>query len=243
MKMINKPLCALGLIALAAGLSVPACNSTPPRAEPPPPKVMVAKPVVRPLADFDQYNGWLAAVDNVEVRARVRGHINKVHFTDGDLVKKGQLLFELDPRPFQSDIDRATEQVKIYEAQLVAASKEEARLTELVKKGGASQSQVDAAVAQTKSLEAQVESSKQEVIRRGYDLEYSRITAPIDGRIGRAQLTAGNLVNAGGSDPVLTTIVSVDPINIYFDVDERSLLKYMRQRDKSQTAPGNVSQR
>jgi RND family efflux transporter MFP subunit len=222
-----------GAVIAAAGMwsIVPfGCNSTAPRVEPPPPKVSVARPEVRQLVDYDEYNGWLQPVASVEVRARVRGHIDKVLFVDGDMVKKGQLLFELDPRPFQTDINRADQQVAIFQAQYGAASKEEVRLKDLVKKGGASQSQVDSAEAQTKSLEAQIEAAKQEVIAKKQDLDYSRITAPIDGRIGRALLTVGNLVNAGGSDPVLPTIVSVDPMNVYFDVDERSLQRYAKAR-------------
>jgi RND family efflux transporter MFP subunit len=118
----------------------------------------------------------------------------------------------------------------------VAATKEEKRLKELVGKGGASQSQVDAAEAQSKSLEAQILATKQEVVRKSLDLEYSRITAPIDGRIGRAMLTAGNLVNAGGTDPVLATIVSVDPVYVYFDIDERALQRYMNARGATRKA-------
>jgi RND family efflux transporter MFP subunit len=215
------------------------CDSAPARAEPPPPKVTVAKPEVRQVVDSDQYNGWLRAAETVDIRARVRGHLDKIHFTDGDLVKKGQLLFELDPRPFQAEIERAKDQVKIYDAQQVAAAKEDARLKELVKKGGASQSQVDAAEAETLSLAAQIEASKQEVTRKELDLEYSKITAPIAGRIGRAMMTAGNLVNAGGSDPVLATIVSVDPIYLYFDVDERSLQRYANSRGAA-TRPASL---
>jgi multidrug efflux system membrane fusion protein len=227
-------LLACGLVVgAAAGLTQPGCEKAQPRAEPPPPKVTVAKPEVRQVVDADQYNGWLRSVDTVDVRSRVRGHLDKVHFVDGDLVKKGQLLLELDPRPIQADIDRAKDQVKIYDAQFVAASKEEARLKELVTKGGASQSQVDSAEAQSKSLEAQIEAGKQEVVRKSLDLEYSRITSPIGGRIGRVMLSAGNLVNAGGSDPVLATIVSVDPIQVYFDVDERSLQRYVKARADS----------
>ena len=233
---IIKPLCA---VVMTATLGLTGCGSPPPRAEPPPPKVSVAKPEMRPLVDFDSYNGWLEPVETVEIRARVRGHLEKIHFTDGDMVKKGQLLFEIDPRPIQSDIDRAKDQVKIYEAQFVAASKEDARLKELVKKGGASQSQVDSAEATAASLEAQIQASKQEVTRKSYDLEYSRITAPIAGRIGRALLSVGNLINAGGSDPMLTTIVSVDPINVYFDVDERSLQRYVKSRSGT-TRPANI---
>src|SRR6185437_8191676 len=238
MKVI-KLLIRCGLVALASAFTQGGCGTAPARVEPPPPKVSVGKPEVRQIVDYDKYNGWLQPEQTVEVRARVRGHLDKIHFKDGDMVTKGQLLFELDPRPFQSDIDRAKDQVKIYEAQATAAVKEEARLKDLVKKGGASQSQVDAAEAESKSLEAQIQATKQEVLRKGLDLEYSRITAPISGRIGRAMLTEGNLVNAGGSDPVLTTIVSVDPIYVYFDVDERSLQRY-EKGNASSTRPASL---
>jgi RND family efflux transporter MFP subunit len=234
---------AIGPLKLLLGVSAAAvmaaaqagCDKAPAAVETPPPKVNVAKPEIRAVVDFDRYNGWLQPVETVEVRARVRGHLDKIHFTDGDMVKKDQLLFELDPRPLQADVDRAKDQVKVYAAQWTAASKEEARLKELVAKGGASRSQVDAAEAQTGSLEAQIEATKQEVRRKELDVEYSRVVAPIAGRIGRALMTTGNLVNAGGSDPVLTTIVSVDPIYVYFDVDERSLQRYFKARDKSGT--------
>jgi RND family efflux transporter MFP subunit len=156
------------------------------------------------------------------------------------MVEKGQLLFELDPRTFQAEIGRAADQVKIFEAQLVAAQKEEARFKELVGKGGASQSQVDQAEAETKSLEAQIAGEKEEVKRKALDLEYSRVTSPIAGRIGRAMLSVGNLVNASGAEDVLTTVVSVDPIYVYFSVDERSLQRYMTRRPTSQTQPANV---
>lgn len=234
------PLCGL-LAGVVLMLTQAGCDKAAARAEPPPPKVTVARPEMRQVTDSDQYNGWVKPVETVDVRARVRGHLQKVHFLDGDLVQKDQLLFELDPRPFQAEIDRSQDQVKIYEAQQAAAAKEEARLKELIKKGGASQSQVDAAEAQTKSLEAQIDATKQEVTRKALDLEYSRITAPIAGRISRAMMTAGNLVNAGGTDPVLTTIVSVDPVYVYFNIDERSLQRYARSRENSVTTrPASV---
>jgi len=234
-------LLACGLVVAATlGVTQPGCDKPAQRAEPPPPKVNVAKPEMREAVDADEYNGWLRSVETVDIRSRVRGHLDKVHFVDGDLVKKGQLLFELDPRPIQADIDRSKDQVKIYQAQQVAAQKEEARLKDLVTKGGASQSQVESAEAESQSLEAQIEAGRQEVVRKSLDLEYSRITAPIDGRIGRAMLSAGNLVNAGGSDPVLATIVSVDPINVYFDVDERSLQRYIKARGELAERPASV---
>jgi RND family efflux transporter MFP subunit len=232
----------IGLAGLLAGVA--GCEKAPAHVEPPPPKVTVMHPEIREMIDYDQYNGWLDAVETVEVRARVRGHIEKVHFTDGTLVKKGDLLFELDPRPFESEIGRQRDQKDIYQSQLIAAQKEEARLKELLGRGGASQSQVDKAEADAKSLEAQLKANDQEIKRRELDLEYSRITAPISGRISRAMLTEGNLVNAGGTDPVLTTIVSVDPVYIYFTVDERALQRYQKQRVQGgqTTRPSSVKE-
>src|SRR5687767_7430797 len=231
---------ACAMFASMSVLTLPGCDSAPPRTEPPPPRVSVGRPEVRQIVDFDQYNGWLQSAETVDIRSRVRGHLDKIHFTDGDLVEKGQLLFELDPRPIQAEIDRSSDQVKIYQAQWGGAAKEEGRVKGLVGKGGASRSQGDTAEANTKSFEAQIEATKQEVKRKSLGLEYSRITAPVSGRIGRAMLSAGNLVNAGGSDPVLATIVSIDPIHVYFNVDERSLQRYGRSRGESTTRPASV---
>jgi multidrug efflux system membrane fusion protein len=199
------------------------------------------------MVEYDNYNGWIDAAQTVEVRARVRGHIHKVHFTDGQFVKKGDLLFELDPRPFQADVDREKDHKGIYQAQFVAAQKDEARLKELLGRGGASQSQVDKAEADALSLQAQMKAADQEILRKSLDLEYSRNTAPIDGRCGRAMLTEGNLVNAGGSDPILTTIVSVDPTYLYFNVDERALQRYrnvrnLESKDAGQDQPRSLKE-
>lgn len=215
------------LIAMAASTG---CEKAVARSEPPPPKVTVESPQTREIVAYDDYNGWIEAPASVEVRSRVRGHINKVHFTDGNVVEKDQLLFELDPRPFQQEIDRSLEQVKIYESQLAVALVEEKRIKEMQRTNVASQLEVESTFAKARSLEAQVESQKREVERDRLELEYSRITAPIAGRIGRAMLDEGNLVNAGGSDPLLTTIVAVDPVEIYFSVDERALQRYQKMR-------------
>ena len=231
-------------IACLVLLAAMGCEKEQTRTAPPPPKVSVAHPVVREMIDYDNYNGWLDAVEKVEVRARVRGYIHKVHFTDGQLVKKDDLLFELDPRPFQAEVDQKSEQKKIYQAQQVAAQKEETRLKDLLGRGGASQSQVDKAEADTLSLNAQIDAAEQEIVTAKLNMEFSKITAPIGGRISRAELTVGNLVNAGGSDPLLTTIVSVDPIYIYFPVDERALQRYQaeRRRQGRTTRPSNLKE-
>jgi RND family efflux transporter MFP subunit len=230
---------ALGLLIAGAGCGE---HSAGPPAEAP--KVTVQHPEVRAIRDYDEYNGWLDPAETVEVRARVRGHIHKVLFKDGAVVPKDAPLFELDPRPFEVEIAQAQEKLKVFEAQKEAADKEEARLRELLSKGGASKRQVEKAEADVKSFDAQIAATKEEVKRRKLDLEdYARIRAPIAGRTSRALLTVGNLVNAGGSDPVLTTIVSIDPIYVYFYIDERSLQRYQKSRqdkEKGGKAPESV---
>lgn len=225
-----------GLWIVSILAATPGCSPTPPVTELPPPKVTVQPPEVRELVDYDEYNGWLAAKETVEVRARVRGHIQQVHFQDGDLVKKGQLLFELDPRPFQVSIDETLAQARSLEAQQLAAEKDVARNRELAKKGAVSVQELEKSEADAASYTARIEATRQQAEKFKLDLEFARITAPIAGRISRALLTAGNLVNAGGSDPLLTTIVSVDPIQVYFDVDERALQRYQASRSKQETA-------
>jgi RND family efflux transporter MFP subunit len=205
---------------------VTGCGKAPPAATPEAPRVAVMHPEQRQLSDHEEFNGWMAPDKSVDVRSRVRGHIMKVNFTDGQYVKKGDLLFELDPRPFQAEIGKASDSLRVFEAQKTAADKEEARLRILQTKGGASTQQVEKAEADALALGASISAAKNEIARAELDLEYSRITADIPGRVGKAELNEGNLVNAGGSDPLLTTIVSIDPILIYFNVDERSMQRY-----------------
>jgi RND family efflux transporter MFP subunit len=229
-------------IAAAFAALLAGCEKEVVRTEPPPPKVTVATPETRQLVDADNFNGWIEPLSTVDVRSRVRGHIVKVHFTDGDIVKADQLLFELDPRPLQQDVDRATEQVNIFKAQLKVAQLEEQRMAGLRKTNSASQLEVDMSFAKARSLEAQVEAQQHEVERKKLELEYSRVTAPIAGRIGRAMMTAGNLVNAGGSDPLLATIVAIDPVEVYFSIDERTLQRYQKVVPATQTS-GTVRER
>ncbi|MBL8793560.1 MAG: efflux RND transporter periplasmic adaptor subunit [Planctomycetia bacterium] len=207
---------------LLALLGLVGCSST---SAPPPeaPKASVRHPERRELIDFAEFNGWLQADETQEVRARVRGHIHKVHFTNGQMVKKGDLLFELDPRPFQAALDAAKGQMSTAEANLELANKEYSRTASLVKSGAASREEVDVWTAKKTVRAAEKVQAQASIEQAKLDLEYARITADIDGRIGKAQLTEGNLVNAGGSDPLLTTIVGVDPIRVAFNVDERLL--------------------
>jgi RND family efflux transporter MFP subunit len=231
------------LLLLPAALVV---GCRPPEEQPAavPPKVTIDHPTMRELVDEAEFNGWLEGSSEVEVRSRVRGHIQKVHFQDGDIVQQGQLLFELDPRPFSVQVDLATAQARARDAQRIAAEKDAARHQVLVRSGAVSQQDLEKIVADAESYGAQVVAMEQEVKLYELDLEYSRITAPIGGRIGRAMLTEGNLVNAGGSDPLLTTIVAVDPLHVYFAVDERTLQRYMQaNREEESEAPGGLRSR
>jgi RND family efflux transporter MFP subunit len=223
---------ALALMGLVVAGCAPAVVSESTKAAP---RVTVAHPVVRDLVDEDDYNGWLAAHETLEVRSRVRGHIQKIHFKDGDIVKKGQLLFELDPRPFQIEINQAMANAKALEAQKAASEKDVARYTELLKSGGASRQQLEKAQADALAYDAQIAAKMEEVKRYQLDLQYSKITADLGGRIGKANLTEGNLVNAGGSDPLLTTIVSIDPIYVDFNVDERAMQHYQEMGDSQKS--------
>ncbi|HEY2146305.1 MAG TPA: efflux RND transporter periplasmic adaptor subunit, partial [Pirellulales bacterium] len=180
------------------------------------------------VTDEDSYTGWLKPSAKVDVRARVRGHIQKVYFHDGDMVKKDELLFELDPRPFQAQIDQALAKAKAIEAEKTALEKDVARYQLLIKSRAVSQQDLDKAIADVGYATAQIDAAMEEVRTKRLDLEFSRITAPIAGQIGRALLTEGNLVNAGGSDPILTTIVAMNPISLYFSVDEPALQKFIK---------------
>jgi RND family efflux transporter MFP subunit len=210
------------VVLIVAGCGRPAVTDKAKEA----PRVNVAHPVVRSLADEDDYNGWLEASQTVEVRARVRGHIQKVAFQDGDYVQKNQLLFQLDPRPFQVAIDETIADAKALEAQKIAAEKDAARQGILLKSNAASASDYEEAVANAQSYTARIAAKNQATEKYKLDLEFARITAPIAGRTSRAMLTLGNLVNAGGSEPLLTTIVAVDPIYVDFNVDERAIQRY-----------------
>jgi RND family efflux transporter MFP subunit len=183
-------------------------------------------PEARDLTNSLEFNGWMKPDKVQEVRSRVRGHIKKVDFTNGQIVKKGDLLFEIDPRPFQASLAAAKAQEQGADAALELAKKEYARVRRLVSSNAATREELDVWIAKQHVAAAEKVKAAAAVEQANLDLEYSRILADINGKIGKAELTEGNLVNAGGSDPLLTTIVSVDPIRIYFNVDERSLQRY-----------------
>jgi RND family efflux transporter MFP subunit len=193
------------------------------------PRVTVAHPVVRSLTDEDEYNGWLEAYKTLDVRARVRGHITKVYFQDGDLVTEGKTpLFDIDEAPFRAQLAQTEAQAKALQAQEVSAAKVAERDRELIKTNAVSQQDLEKAEADAQSFEAQVMAKKAEADRIRLDLKYAKIIADLTGKVGKANLIAGALVDAGGTDPVLTTIVTIDPVYVDFNVDERAIQRYQK---------------
>jgi len=193
-------------------------------AAPPPPPVTVAKPIVREVVDNDEFIGRFEAVDQVSIRARVGGYLQEVHFTDGALVKKGDLLFVIDQRPFITAVNEANAALEVAKSTQEYAETQFKRAESLANNGSQSVSTLDDRRRDWVSAQANVRGAQATADRAALDLEYTKITAPISGRIDRRLISAGNLVQADQS--VLTTIVSLDPIDFYFDVDERRLLNF-----------------
>jgi RND family efflux transporter MFP subunit len=219
---------ASGGVVLLAGALAGCDSSAPPVAETPPPPVSVSQPLVREVVDNDDYEGRIGAVETVEVRARVRGHLVKVNFQDGEIVNKGDLMFEIDPRPYQNTLEAAEAQKSAADASLELAKKEYARTIRLARSNAASQEEVDVWVGKQAVAKAEQLKAQAAIDQAKLDLEFTKVTAPIRGRASRAQVTAGNLINASGGETLLTTITSVDPMYVYFDVDERAMLRYRR---------------
>ncbi|MBX6425199.1 MAG: efflux RND transporter periplasmic adaptor subunit [Variibacter sp.] len=201
-----------------------------PAPAPPPPAVTVAKPVQRMIVDKDEYVGRFVAVDMVEVRARVSGYLEKVHFVDGQLVKQGDLLFTIDRRPFQNALDQAKANLAQARANLAYAEADLARAQQLVRERTISEQVYEQRVQAKKTAEASVAANEAAVRQATLDLEFTELRAPIAGRIGDRRVSPGNLVTGGtgGNTTLLATIVSIDPIRFEFTFDEASYLRYKR---------------
>jgi RND family efflux transporter MFP subunit len=213
---------------------------------PPLPAVSVANPVEKNVTEWDEYTGRFEAVDTVEVRARISGVLNEVKFTDGAIVKKGDLLFVIDPRPFERILEREKANLAAAQVRAEFAEKDVERARPLLKNQTISEQVFDQRTqAQRESL-ASVQSAEASVRSAELDVEFTRITAPVTGRIGRKLVSEGNYITGGsGSGTLLTTIVSIDPIHFYFDVSESDFLKYTRldamgTRPSSRNTPNPV---
>jgi len=194
------------------------------------PNVSVSAPVEQNVTDYAEFTGRLAAVDSGEVRADVWGYLEKVNFKEGVIVNKGDVLFELDARPYQALLEQARAKVAQDEAQFAYDEAENQRNLTLVAKGAVTKSDLDKTTAARNVDLANIAADKATVRQRELDLEYTKIRAPVSGRISRYNVTVGNLVQSGdqGGGTLLTTIVSVDPIYVYFDVDENTVLRVIR---------------
>jgi RND family efflux transporter MFP subunit len=199
--------------------------------------VVVANPIEEPVVDAVDYTGRTDSPETVEIRARVTGFLNKVLFKDGEEVEKGQPLYEIDDREFQADLAAAKAQRDTAQARQTRADLDFKRAEALKVKGAITAAQYDQTLADKKEADAQVESAQAKVDRAQLDVGFSKIAAPISGKISRTNITAGNLVDANKT--VLTSIVSVDPIDVYFDVDERTFLTLMQQVRQGKVEAGS----
>jgi len=216
------------MLAMAAG-----CGQNPqqqPAAAPPPPAVTVASPTQRTITDFDEYVGRFVAVDSVEVRARVSGYLEQIHFKDGQLVKEGDLLFTIDKRPFQTALDQAKATLEKARAELAFAEGDLERAAQLVRDKTITQQTFDQRTQVKRVAEANVAAQQAAVRQAELDLQFTELRAPVSGRIGDRRVSVGNLVTGGttGTTTLLATIVSTDPIRFEFTFDEASYLRYER---------------
>lgn len=194
-----------------------------------PPAVTVAEPVVRTITEWDRFTGRLEAMDAVEVRARVSGYLQEVHFEEGALVEEGDLLYVIDPRPYQAVLEEAKAQVTRARVRLELAESELDRARRLYERRAISEEELDARTQEQKEATAALEAAEAAVEASRLDVEFTRVRAPISGRISNTRVTRGNLIRGGSADStLLTTLVSMDPIYFYFTADERAVLRYMR---------------
>jgi RND family efflux transporter MFP subunit len=189
-----------------------------------PPPVSVAPVTRRMVEEFDEFSGRLAAVEQVDVRARVAGTLESIHFRDGEVVKKGAPLFTIDPRPFAAEVARNEASLASARTQSGLAKSELARADQLLPTNAISRQEADQKRSAEQNSLTTINAAKAELDLARLNLGYTNITAPISGRMSRTMVTVGNLISA--NDTLLTTIVSVDPVYAYFDVSEDAFLKY-----------------
>jgi multidrug efflux system membrane fusion protein len=220
------PGAALGVMAVLAGCSDSAHSKAP---APSAPEVSVAEVICKQLGDSDEFTGRLEAVHVVEVRPRVSGYLQKVNFKEGAIVQQGAVLFEIDPRPMQAEVDKLKGDLSQAKAELARANSDFQRAERLHNNDGMSTEEYDRRASARSSSEAKIASIEGALRGAQLNLDFTRVLAPITGRVSRAEITEGNLVETGAAQvKPLTTLVSVDPIYVYFDVDEQTYLKYAK---------------
>jgi len=213
------------LATIAAGRVISGHDAAPP-AGPPAPPVTVAAAIGRQVTDEDEFTGHLESVDMVDVRPRVSGYVERVAFTEGAMVHKGDVLFVIDPRPYEADVEKAKADLAQAETRRTLAQSEVARAKHLLAAQAISRQDFDTRTSASAEGDAAVEAAQAALTTAQLNLEWTTVRSPITGKVGRALVTPGNLVQAGVSSATpLTTVVSLDPIYVYFDGDEQTYLK------------------
>lgn len=231
---------ALALV-ITAVLAAAGCTSQaePAAAMPPPPEVSVAEVLSKPVGQWDDFTGRVAAVDTVELRPRVSGYIDRVAFAEGQEVRKGDLLFVIDPRRYQASLDRAVAELQRARSEAQLAQAQDRRAGTLVQAQAISREEAESRRAASAQASAAVRAAEAAVEAARLELQYTQVRAPVSGRVGRAMVTRGNLAQADST--LLTTVVSVDPMYVYFDADEQAFLRYKRmERDGQGGAQSTV---
>lgn len=224
----------ISYLALAAAIGQAACS--PARSQPaaPPVAAVEVTPVVfKPLRQWSEFTGRLEAVDSVEIHPRVGGFIDSIRFEEGAKVRKGEVLFQIDPRPFQAEVDRLSAELERTRAKAELAAADADRGQRLMEQNAVAQSELERLVSEAKSARADVSAAQAALRTAQLNLSFTRVVSPIDGRVSRAVITKGNLV---ATDDLLTTVVSDGPIYASFQTDEQAYLKYAAaERDKAAT--------
>lgn len=230
---VSRPLANLALCLALAGCAclLAACGPTDAKQNssdaPPPPAVTVTTPVARETIDWDEFTGRLASPETVEIRPRVSGYIQEVHFKEGAEVEAGDLLFTIDPRPYEAVVQRMDALVESARSRSELTAKELENVAKLQTNGAISAEDYDRRAKAAAEAASTLRAAEAEQRQAQLDLEFTQIRSPIAGRTSDARVTKGNLVTGGGSDPtLLTTVVSLDPIYCFIEADERSVLKY-----------------
>lgn len=221
-------------IALVIAVALTGCGSPSESAtvSAPPPQVKIAQPLHRETTEWDEYTGRVEAVDAVEIRARVGGYLEKINFVAGSKVNKGDLLFLIDPKPFKAQLNYAQAELERAKTKQELARNDLQRAENLLRAKAISTEEYDGRNKGLQEAAAAVKSAEASVYTAKLNLDYTEIRAPISGRIGREMITVGNLINAGADSAPLTTLVSTDPVYVYVDADEQSVLKYRRQNQR-----------
>lgn len=232
---------ALPVALVAGGVSV-FNRETPAQAAPPPPTVTVATPLVRSVTEWDDYVGRFEASKSVEVRPRVSGAVTAVHFADGAIVQKGQLLFTIDPRPFTTALEESRAGAQSAASDLALAEADLGRANRLLADEAVSKSDIDRLTARVRAARAALAAARARVGSRALDVQFTQVRAPITGRISDRRVDPGNLVSTAdtGGGTLLTTINALDPIYFTFDSSEALFLKAQRDRQKAGGAAQQV---